>query len=61
MGLGTQLIFWVQVPPGLDRRKITKHDLLEYIIITIMHLLKYFIKHVIGISLYIHGDFMTTC
>ena len=61
MALGIQLMFWVKVPPGLDGRKLTKHDLLEYIIIIIIHLLKNFIKLVIGISLYVHGDFMVPC
>ena len=61
MALGTQLIFQVQVPPGLNGRKLTKHDLLEYIIISMIHLLKHFIKYVIGMNLYIHGDFMISC
>ena len=37
MALGTQLILRVQVPPGVDKRKLTKHDLLEHITNIIIH------------------------
>ena len=37
MALGTKLMFRVRLPPGLDRKKLTQHDLLEDLTNIIIH------------------------